>query len=56
VLFAINATEESIASRIDAAGARRAVDLFDGSVFRPRSGSIDLEISPRSVRMLELES
>jgi beta-galactosidase len=56
VLFAINATEEGIASRIDAAGARRAVDLFDNTIFRPRAGSIDLEISPRSVRMLELES
>jgi hypothetical protein len=55
VLFAINATEGGLASRIDAVGARRAVDLIDGSVFLPRSGRLDVELAPRSVRMLELE-
>jgi beta-galactosidase len=55
VLFAINATEVGIDSRIAAAGARRAVDLFDGTTFRPRSGMLDLALAPRSVRMFELE-
>jgi hypothetical protein len=55
VLFAINATEQGITSRVDAVGARGAVDLFEGAVFRSRSGSLDLELAPRSVRMLELE-
>jgi hypothetical protein len=56
VLFAINATEQRISSRVDAVGALRAVDLFEGTVFRPRSGSLALELAPRSVRMLELET
>jgi beta-galactosidase len=56
VLFAINATDDGIESRVGAAGARRAVDLLDGASFRPRSGSLELALPPRSVRMLELES
>jgi beta-galactosidase len=55
VLFAINATEASLSSRMGAAGARRAVDLIDGSVYLPRSGELSVELAPRSVRMLELE-
>ena len=55
VLFAINATEDGIAARMDARGARRAVDLIDGSVFSPHSGALSVELAPRSVRMLELE-
>lgn len=55
VLFAINAGEDGVAARIDAAGSRRAADLLDGSVFLPRSGSFDVELEPRTVRMFELE-
>jgi len=55
VLFAINATDAGISSRVDSAGARRALDLFDGTVFRARQGRFDVELEPRSVRMLELE-
>jgi hypothetical protein len=55
VLFAINATDQGISSRVDAVGSKGAVDLFDGSVFRPRAGSLAVELAPRSVRMLELE-
>ncbi len=55
VLFAINATDQGISSRVDAVGAKGALDLFDGSVFRSRAGSLALELAPRSVRMLELE-
>jgi beta-galactosidase len=55
VLFAINATENGVGARIDASGARRAVDLLDDSVHLPRSGMLELELAPRTVRMLELE-
>jgi beta-galactosidase len=56
VLFAINATEHDIESHIDAVGARRAVDLLDHTEFRPRAGSFNVEIAPRSVRMFELST
>jgi len=55
VLFVINATERGFSSRVGSVGARGAADLLDGSAFRSRAGRFDVELAPRSVRMLELE-
>ena len=55
VLFVINATERRLASRVDAVGARSAADLLEGSIFRSNAGRFQIELAPRSVRMLELE-
>ncbi len=56
VLFVINATEHSLLARVELRGVSRAVDLLDGRDFRASVGAFDIELLPRTTRLLEIEA
>ena len=54
VMFVINPTGWAAEATLGSAGARLAIDALDGTRFEARSGSLCVQVSGRSVRMLEL--
>jgi beta-galactosidase len=58
VLFVTNTTRAPVVAKLEAAalgdGIASAVDALDGDTFRATFGSLEVPLSPQSVRMLEL--
>ena len=54
LLFVINPGEHDLEATVSSAGARQAVDAFDGTTIRASVGALELRVPKRSVRMLEL--
>jgi hypothetical protein len=58
VLFVTNTRHSQVVARVElgrwGSGLSRAVDSLDGSVFHASVDSLEVPLSPQSVRMLEL--
>ena len=55
VLFVLNPSDRDVVARVSAGMERlRATDLLDEAVFESRSGTLEVRMKPRTVRMLGL--
>jgi beta-galactosidase len=55
VLFVLNPSDRDVVARVSAGMERlRATDLLDDAVFESRSGTLEVRMKPRTVRMLGL--
>jgi beta-galactosidase len=55
VLFVTNTTREARVARLEAGFLNEAVDALDGVSFHATVGTLEVPLSPQSVRMLELK-
>jgi beta-galactosidase len=55
VLFVLNPSDRDVVARVSAGLERtRATDMIDDAVFEARSGTLEVRMKPRTVRMLHL--